>query len=138
MNKWENNMNLSDFDAASSLTNFESVNVNKPSKEEIDNRVKAVLEMLPDLEVDYIKKCLERMDYRPEQVIARILDNELPLDLQMSHLTTSDTNKPGPSKAIQPKLIPVVSKKSNKRDALHLLDDKKEKQDIKNLVLKAS
>ncbi|KAF2897338.1 hypothetical protein ILUMI_08833 [Ignelater luminosus] len=138
MNKWENNMNLSDFDATSSLANFESVNINKPSKEEIDNRVQAVLEMLPDLEVDYIKRCLERMNYRPEQVIARILDNELPLDLQMSHLTTSDTSKPGPSKANQPKLIPIISKKSNNKDALHLLDDKREKQDIKNLVLKAS
>ncbi|KAF5288101.1 hypothetical protein FQA39_LY15526 [Lamprigera yunnana] len=87
----------------------------KPNKDEIDLYVKAVLDVLPHLQASFVLECLEKANYNVNDVITDILSNNL-----SSTLCSPSTSR---------------QKYSN---ANELLDDKEEKQKIKEFVLKAS
>ncbi|KAK4873949.1 hypothetical protein RN001_013309 [Aquatica leii] len=88
----------------------------RPEQNEIDACVRAVLDVLPHLERDFVLSCLDEMDYNVNDVITRILSKDL----------STTTSRPS------------TSKKGMYANANEMLNDKKEKESIKQLVLKAS
>ncbi|KAF5291572.1 hypothetical protein FQR65_LT01885 [Abscondita terminalis] len=86
------------------------------NKDDIDSSVRAVLDVLPHLKPDFVLECLKKMNYNVNEVITKILSNDL----------STNVNKPSTSK---------IEKYQN---ANEMLNDKKEKDSIKQFVLKAS
>lgn len=111
------------------------------SEKELSILVKAVLAALPDLETDFVIKCLKSWDFNPDLVISKILDGEVFSTPQETYLDNShyDYDTPGPS-GIQnnPKDILVKYQKPDLAKTEMLLNNKSEKEQIKMLVLQAS
>uniref|UniRef100_A0A1Y1L0H2 CUE domain-containing protein n=2 Tax=Photinus pyralis TaxID=7054 RepID=A0A1Y1L0H2_PHOPY len=95
-----------------------------------EHNVRAVLDVLPHLSGAFVEKCLERYNSNPNEVIAHVLNGDLPSDLAdvslFSQPSTSEFAAQRP-----------IGKKWNDLNVNSMLDDKKEKEKIKEFILKA-
>lgn len=99
-----------------------------------NHNVQAVLDILPHLSSNFVTKCLQKYNGDPNKVIAHVLNGDLPADLaDLSHPAALDEASTSKYPMEQ-----QIGKKWNDLNTNSVLDDKKEKEKIKELVLKAS
>ncbi|KAF7278761.1 hypothetical protein GWI33_007994 [Rhynchophorus ferrugineus] len=102
------------------------------NENDVEDRIRCILEMFPHLGDGFALKCLESYNFNSADVINAILENNLPphiLEIPFDQIRVPP--EPEPEKPI----LAYKGKKPEYKDALTLLDDKNDKKEIKKLVL---
>ncbi|CAG9773525.1 unnamed protein product [Ceutorhynchus assimilis] len=99
---------------------------------EIDAQIQDIIDMFPHLGDGFALQCLEAYNFQTPDVINAILEDNLPPHLvEIPFDSIRIPPEPEPEKPI----LAYRGKKPDYDDALKLLNDKKEKKDMKTLVL---
>lgn len=106
--------------------------VNGHNGSDVEESIRNIIDMFPHLGDGFILQCLEAYNFNSADVINAILENNLPPHL--TEIPFDNIRIPPEPEPEKPKLA-YIGKKPQYDDALKLLNDKKEKSEIKNLVL---
>ncbi|XP_045477676.1 activating signal cointegrator 1 complex subunit 2 [Harmonia axyridis] len=109
----------------------EAGSINVPSND-IDDKIQSVTTIFPHLGDGFVEKCLEHFDYNTDQLIQAILEENIPphlLEIPFDSIRI-------PPEPLPPKpTLAYRGKKPGFDDALAMLNDKKEKEKMKTLVM---
>ncbi|KAL3274673.1 hypothetical protein HHI36_016053 [Cryptolaemus montrouzieri] len=101
-------------------------------EEDSESRIQFILGIFPHLGDGFVEKCLEHYDHNTDQVVQAILEDNLP-----PHIVDIPFDFPRiPAEPKPPKpVLAYRGKKPEYDDALSMLNDRKEKEKMKTLVM---
>ncbi|XP_074032009.1 activating signal cointegrator 1 complex subunit 2 [Leptinotarsa decemlineata] len=109
-----------------------SHNTGSSKEKEIDIMIQDIMDMFPHLGDGFILKCLESYNYNSSDVINAILEENLPPHL---YDIPFDSIRIPPEPEPEKPVLAYKGKKPGYDDAMELLNDKKDVQEFKSLLL---